>query len=141
MKEFRENQDMYSYPRVNAFTAMVLSEGLQEVMQPEIYLEVILNSIFKSIWEAVDKGETDVAVVLQGDIDKDLKVELLRRIEDLGYIVKMGVDSEEEVEALDVLAELAEEDDKVQQAIDDAFESSECYVIFWGHEDIGGLDE
>ena len=68
MKEFRENQDMYSVPRINAWTANILSNRLEEVYEQEVFLELVMNNIMEVIWEAVEDGATHCTIDFKGDM-------------------------------------------------------------------------
>ena len=59
----------------------------------------------------------------------------------MGYTVKMGIDTEEEVEMFMEYETMAEEDESVADMLDEAYCSSNCYVIFWDNVEIGGLGE
>ena len=91
MKEFRENKDMYSVPRINAWTASIIANRLEELYEHEVFIELVLNNIMEAIWEAVEEGGTHCTVDFKGKIDDELKLEVLNRLGDLGYMVKVGI--------------------------------------------------
>lgn len=141
MKEFKENQDMYSVPRINAWTASIIANRLEEVYEQEIFIELCLNNVMSVIWEAVEDKQDHVTIDFKGDIDDALKMEVINRLEDLSYVVKMGVDSEEEVDLFLEYEEMAKEDESINDILDEAYCSSNCYVIFWNHVDIEGMGD
>lgn len=141
MREFRENKDMYSVPRINAWTANIIANKLEEVYEQEIFIELVMNNIMEVIWEAVEDGGTHCTVDFKGEMNDELKMEVINRLEDLAYTVKMGIDTEEEVEMFMEYESMAEEDESVAEMLDEAYCSSSCYVIFWDNVEIGGLGE
>lgn len=141
MKEFRDNQDMYSVPRINAWTANIIANKLEEVYEQEIFIELVMNNIMEAIWEAVEDGDTHCTVDFKGEINDELKLEVLNRLNDMRYDVKMGIDTEEEVEMFMEYESMAEEDESVADMLYEAYCSSSCYVIFWDNVEIGGLGE
>ena len=132
MREFKENQDMYSVPRLNGWTASILSNRAEELYRQEVIIETILNEIMREIWRCVEEEKTQCSVKFKDDTDNDLKLEVINRLEDMGYLVKIGVETEEEVQLFDEYTEMAENGDlSVIKMLEEVFDNSDSYVISW----------
>lgn len=130
-------KELFKNTRINAVMANAMSSGNMEVIELEACIESLLDSVMKGILEVVEDCKTNPdapyeLLVHFDDNDSDIIIgEVVARLENLGYLVQVNCESEEEVEHLDSLSELADEDESVENMLEDFFYSQRDYVIRW----------
>lgn len=139
MKDYKE---IYSQPRFNAFTAMSMSQGDEDLLAIEFQVEAIVNDVFGLIHDRVrDCLQNPLLnkniVVTTNHIKSDLiKMGVLDRINSFGYRVDVVVGSDEEAKHVDEIGEMALEDSSLYDILDDFFYSQDKYIIGWSMEDL-----
>lgn len=129
--------ELFSNTRINAVMANAMSSDNMELIELEACIESLLDSVMKGILEVVKDCKTNPdapyeLVIKFDDKDSDLIVgEVVARLESLGYIVQVNCESQEEVDHLDSLSELADEDESIDNMLEDFFYSQRDYVIRW----------
>lgn len=129
--------ELFSNTRINAVMANGMSSQNMELIQLEASIESLLDSVMKGILEVVEdcKTNTDAPyelIVQFEETDSDLIVgEVVARLESLGYLVQVNCESDDEVEHLNSLSQLADEDESVNNMLEEFFYSQRGYVIRW----------
>lgn len=130
-------KELFKNTRVNAVMANAMSSGNMELIELEACIESLLDSVMKGILEVVEDCKVNPdnpyeLVVKFNDKDSDFIVgEVVARLESLGYMVQVNCESQEEVDHLDSLSELADEDESIDSMLEDFFYSQRDYVIRW----------
>lgn len=134
--------ELFSNTRINAVMANGMSSANMELIQLEASIESLLDSVMKGILEVVEDCKTNPdapyeLIVQFEETDSDLIVgEVVARLESLGYLVQVNCESDDEVEHLNSLSQLADEDESVNNILEEFFYSQRGYVIRWDAQDL-----
>ena len=135
--------DMFSSPRLSAEHARALISKSQEAIGIETRVETILNNILEGVVDCVDdylNGTYDkmyMSVSLEGDLSADEKIIVINRLKDLGYLVLVNFETEEEVEHMKSLEELAKEDTMVDEVLNEMYFAQDTYLVSWEYCNCG----